>query len=86
MNRVVENTECALNKKSSEHFTENNRDNLKGRVLEDIDEADSAMKRLSIVEDEIERFEREFVIPMNKSVSSSNLSEAPRQRRPKRFH
>ena len=86
LNRVVENTECALNKKISEHFSEHNKDNLKGRVLEDIDEADSAMKRLSIVEDEIERFEREFVIPMNKSVSSSNLSEAPRPRRPKRSH
>ena len=85
MNRGSENTELGLNKKISKHFSKCcNRNNLEVIVLEDIQEADSVMKRLSTDEDEIERFEREFVIPMNKSVSSSNLRDAQRQRRPKR--
>ena len=85
MNRGLENTELGLNKKISKHFSKCcNRNNLEVIVLEDIQEADSVMKRLSTDEDEIERFEREFVIPMNKSVSSSNLRDAQRQRRPKR--
>ena len=72
----------SLNRRQSEQFTKLNRDAFNGRVLEDIHEADSNMKRLSIVVNEIEQFEKEFVHPMKKSVSSFNISETARQRRP----
>ena len=52
-------------------------------MLGDIEEVDSVTKRLSIVVNEIEEFEREFIYPMNKSVTSSNISEPSRPRRPK---
>ena len=41
--------------------------------FEDIVEEDPIMKRLSIVVGEIEEFEREFVHPVRKTVSSSNV-------------
>ena len=56
------------------------------KVLEDIKEADSAVKRLSVVVNEIEEFERQFIHPMNKSASSLTLSESSRQRRYKTSH
>ena len=59
----------------SEKFAKHGEDMFNKRVLEDIKEADSVTKRLSIVVNEIEEFEREFIQPMNKSVSSSNISE-----------
>ena len=56
------------------------------KVLEDIKETDSNMERLSVVVNEIEEFERQFIHPMNKSVSSLSISETSRQRRYKTSH
>jgi hypothetical protein len=83
LNKGMENTEFLSSKENLDYLPGNSRESFNGRVLEDIDEADSAMKRLSIVVNEIEQFEREFVIPMTKSMSSSNISETSKQRRQK---
>jgi len=42
-------------------------------TFEDIVDEDTMEKRLSLVVSEIEQFEREFVLPMRKSASSSNI-------------
>ena len=68
----------------SKQFAKHGEDMFNKRMLEDIEESESVTKRLSIVVNEIEEFEREFIYPMNKSVSSSNISEASRPRRTKR--
>ena len=77
LNKVMEKTE------DSEQFAKHGEDMFNKTVLEDIEEAESVTRRLSIVVNEIEEFEREFIYPM-KSVSSSNISEASRPRRTKR--
>eukprot|EP00092_Neocalanus_flemingeri_P066358 GFUD01080821.1.p1 GENE.GFUD01080821.1~~GFUD01080821.1.p1 ORF type:complete len:235 (+),score=74.57 GFUD01080821.1:70-774(+) len=76
------NSELSLNKKIREHFTGQNKEILEDRVLEDIDEACTAVRRLTMAGDEIERFEKEFVV-QNKSDISSNETEASGQRRTK---
>merc|ERR1712105_43534 len=83
LNKLEENTELLSSKDNCDQIPKHTEETLIGTVLEDIDEAHSAMKRLSIVVNEIEEFGREFVIPMSKSVSSSNISETSRQRRQK---
>ena len=70
---------CNLNKVIENTETPEN-------VLEDIKETDSNMERLSVVVNEIEEFERQFIHPMNKSVSSLSISETSRQRRYKTSH
>ena len=59
---------------------------LKTDIDEDSNEAYCAKQRLSIVVDEIEQFEWEFLVPMNKSVSTYNLIEEQRKMRSKISH
>ena len=57
-------------------------DTFTTKKLEDIVEEDPIMKRLSIVVGEIEEFEREFVHPVRKTVSSSNVFKTSYHRHP----
>jgi hypothetical protein len=72
---VVESTKMLSSKDNIALLSKHIEETFTERVLDDIDEEDSGMKRLSILENEIEQFEREFVIPMKKSVSSLNIRE-----------
>eukprot|EP00092_Neocalanus_flemingeri_P006331 GFUD01006814.1.p1 GENE.GFUD01006814.1~~GFUD01006814.1.p1 ORF type:complete len:229 (+),score=74.40 GFUD01006814.1:91-777(+) len=82
LNKKRRNSEMNLNKKIRQHFAVHNEEMLEGKVLEDIDEACTAVRRLTMAGDEIERFEREFVF-QNKSDISSNETEASGQRQTK---
>ena len=64
-------SECGANKvQEYTKYSDNDVDANLARVLEDIEDE----KRLSCSVDEIEEFEREFVLPMKKSVSFMNIN------------